>query len=114
MPYKDPEKRRETQREYQRKHYESHSQYYKDKSTEKKQQIRGLVRAYKEQPCTDCKVRYPYYVMQLDHVRGIKLYTPAYLYQTGSIRKTTEELAKCEPVCANCHAERTHRRRTAE
>ena len=70
-------------------------------------------------PCTDCGVVYPYWVMQLDHVpeRGSKAFTVSLTYTSGSDRRvmvTREELvaeiAKCDVVCANCHAERTHSR----
>jgi hypothetical protein len=70
-------------------------------------------------PCADCGGRYPYWVMQLDHVaeRGPKAFTISLTYTSGRERRVmvTEkelraEIAKCDIVCANCHAERTHAR----
>lgn len=69
-------------------------------------------------PCSDCGVAYRYWVMQHDHVpdRGEKSFTVALTYTGGPRRvRVTRvallaEIAKCEVVCANCHAERTHSR----
>lgn len=110
MPIKDPDKRREYQREYQRKHYSKKSQYYKDKAKAKQQLLGEIIREAKNVPCTDCGVKYPYYVMQFDHVRGVKLMHVSLLAKRGSLQKVHDELAKCEVVCANCHAERTAQR----
>lgn len=55
-------------------------------------------------PCTDCDVVYPHYVMQWDHIKGDKLNSVS---QLQSIRLIDIEVAKCELVCANCHAIRT-------
>ncbi len=64
----------------------------------------------KNVPCADCGVRYPPYVMQFDHRPGeIKLFTIAKNWQYSK-EKILAEIAKCDIVCANCHAERTHSR----
>ncbi len=71
--------------------------------------IRELIRKVKSVPCTDCGVEYAPYIMQFDHVRGEKSFGVA----TGPYRKLEDvlkEIEKCEIVCANCHAERTHSR----
>lgn len=62
-------------------------------------------------PCMDCKVQYPYYVMDFDHVRGRKHKNVMELVPTLSKKKIDEELAKCEIVCSNCHRVRTHMRK---
>src|SRR5689334_12378328 len=71
------------------------------------------------QPCTDCGVAYRYWVMQLDHIasRGPKAFTISAAYTTDKARRAycteaqlRDEIAKCEIVCSNCHAERTHAR----
>lgn len=70
-------------------------------------------------PCADCGVPYRYWVMQLDHVpeRGAKSFTVSLTYTSGRDRRVVvsreallAEIAKCDVVCANCHAERTHSR----
>jgi hypothetical protein len=77
-------------------------------------QIQNYVTEYKERtPCIDCKMKYPAHVMDLDHVRGEKLYALALIHNQPDITwaKLHTELAKCDVVCANCHRERTHVRR---
>lgn len=62
-------------------------------------------------PCMDCKVSYPYYMMDFDHVRGQKHSNVAELINTLSKKRLDEEIAKCEVVCSNCHRARTHNRK---
>lgn len=70
------------------------------------------IREYKERhPCVDCKVQYPYYVMDFDHVRGKKQANVMELVPSLSKKKIDEEIAKCEVVCSNCHRIRTHIRK---
>jgi len=89
MPYANKAK----QAEYQRK---------------RKLSIRKWTAEYKEAtPCHDCGLKYPYYVMQFDHVRGKKRKDVSRI--TSSKRVFLEEVLKCELVCANCHAVRTWR-----
>lgn len=70
------------------------------------------IREYKEKhPCADCKIQYPYYVMDFDHVRGKKQKNVMELVPSLSKKKIDEEIAKCEIVCSNCHRIRTHVRK---
>jgi hypothetical protein len=71
-----------------------------------------MILAAKDGPCTDCGVRYPPYVMQFDHVRGVKrLNVSAMASCTYGPAPILAEIAKCDLVCANCHAERTYARK---
>jgi hypothetical protein len=63
-------------------------------------------------PCMDCKVSYPYYMMDFDHVRGTKQANVAELINTLSKKRLDAEIAKCEIVCSNCHRARTHDRKS--
>lgn len=77
-----------------------------------KESKRLLIRSAKEVPCADCGVKYPYYVMDLDHVRGKKLLSVSYMVAWGYTEaEIIAEIAKCDPVCANCHRERTNQRK---
>ncbi|OZE35613.1 hypothetical protein CH259_16425 [Rhodococcus sp. 05-2254-4] len=59
-------------------------------------------------------MQYPYYVMQFDHL-GDKHFNIGQMGPTSGRARLVAEIAKCEVVCANCHAERTFRRsRSAE
>lgn len=79
-------------------------------------------------PCTDCGVQYPIHVMQLDHRPNTgKAFNvtsllwgkkdagrDAAIQNYGSAMAAARaEIAKCDLVCANCHAERTFSRHTA-
>src|SRR6266446_8470072 len=67
-------------------------------------------------PCVDCTdavgrpIFYNYWQMQFDHGIGLKT------YNLGTEGKKLEEailrleMAMCDVVCCNCHAERTHAR----
>lgn len=68
---------------------------------------RELIRQLKDKPCAVCGIQYPPYVMQFNHVRGVKSYNIGAM-QSYSLTRIIEEAAKCEVVCANCHAELTH------
>lgn len=74
-----------------------------------KEKVRKMVLDAKNKPCADCMVIYPYYVMDLDHVRGSKKFN---LSQATSHRRALtsvqEEIQKCDAVCSNCHRERTY------
>ena len=77
-----------------------------------KAHLHKYLRDLKEKtPCVDCKINYPYYVMDFDHVRGKKHANVMELVPTLSKKKIDEELAKCEIVCSNCHRIRTHLRK---
>lgn len=68
-----------------------------------------IIRDAKDKPCADCGIQYPYYVMQFDHVRGEKKFNLGGGWN-NSIEAIREEIAKCDVVCSNCHAERTYQR----
>lgn len=61
--------------------------------------------------CTDCRADLPHYVMQYDHIGDDKEAAVARLVSgCSSIARIDAEIAKCELVCANCHAIRTWNR----
>jgi hypothetical protein len=62
-------------------------------------------------PCTDCGRIFPPEVMQWDHVPGApKLGNISTDLRGRSREQILAEIAKCELVCANCHAIRTFER----
>lgn len=67
-------------------------------------------------PCADCGNFFPYYVMHFDHLPGfVKLFNIAsYKDYTQDLDVVKREISKCDIVCSNCHAVRTHYRRVAE
>lgn len=76
-----------------------------------KKQFRVWYNSLKTKPCSDCGVEYHHAAMQWDHIPGQeKVSSLAQLIHTGSKPKVLAEIAKCELVCANCHAVRTYHR----
>lgn len=70
----------------------------------------AIVQAIKSGACTDCGGTFHPEAMQFDHV-GEKFAAVSSMLTYG-IDRILAEVAKCELVCANCHAVRTHKRRT--
>ncbi len=112
VPYANPE----DQKRFARLHYQANKEIYKKRaaasSKRQTEKIRSFIRQVKDAPCFDCGTKYPYYVMQFDHRDGAKSFTIGN-YSKGkiSLDRVVEEISKCDVVCANCHAERTHQRR---
>lgn len=71
---------------------------------------RETMRVAKSEPCADCGITYPYYVMQFDHLGEDKAFNIGIVGPRASRERLLAEIAKCEVVCANCHSERSHRR----
>ena len=63
--------------------------------------------------CADCGYNEKHYVLEFDHVQP-RLRGTVSSQMRGSWRMVEEEIARCEVVCANCHAERTWKRRQEE
>jgi hypothetical protein len=111
-----PEKARESNRisaaRQRRKHPEkkrAQALVGKKKARERK---RDLINAAKNNPCMDCAKQFPYYVMDLDHVKGDKICNVSLMVSLRfSDEEILEEIAKCDVVCSNCHRERTHARK---
>jgi hypothetical protein len=64
-------------------------------------------------PCADCGAHFHPVAMEWDHLPGQKKFREvSNLFRgTPSKRRLVEEIAKCELVCANCHAVRSYERR---
>ena len=67
----------------------------------------------KSKPCQDCGGTFPPECMQFDHVRDKKFGIAKRAGWMARKDELLEEIAKCELVCANCHAIRTRRRANA-
>lgn len=76
-----------------------------------RKQCREYIKKLKTKtPCADCGINYPYWIMQFDHLRD-KEFTIGLSGNHSSMTRVLEEIDKCEIVCANCHANRTHMRK---
>ena len=86
--------------------YEARQRRWNDKRREISRATRNAIKSV---PCKDCGRSYPPYVMQFDHLDAKT--KVADVSQLRDRSRIVKEAAKCDVVCANCHAERTHRRR---
>jgi hypothetical protein len=88
---------------------EHHIKIIGERNRRIRKEIQEEIKTMKEStPCSDCGKYYPSYVMDFDHVRGIKNNNISKLSNMASRNKLKDELLKCEIVCANCHRERTY------
>jgi len=71
--------------------------------------MREMINSFRDQPCTDCKKKFPRHITEFDHCRGRKLFSVGGKTAYGVVG-TLNEIAKCDLVCANCHLERAWKR----
>lgn len=97
--------------EYQKKYYKLHPRSIDESAQRNKVLLRTLIQRAKEKPCVDCGELYPFYVMDFDHIKGVKKFNLSNATtRYRSIKIVQEEIDKCEVVCSNCHRKRTHKR----
>lgn len=107
MPYKDPKK----QKEAQHRSYLKNIEKVKEKNKTYREKVRDYVRKEKESnPCMDCGINYPYYIMEYDHTESNKIKTVSWLASSGTIDQVIQEINKCDLICSNCHKARTWNR----
>lgn len=85
----------------------------KEKTMDRQRDRRGknikFIQQFKQDAgCSDCKEKYPYFVLHFDHL-GDKEYNISRMINR-SLDEIKKEIAKCDVVCGNCHAFRTHAR----
>lgn len=68
----------------------------------------------RDKPCADCGGVFHYSAMEWDHRPGTAKVAliSTLVIKTNSRRRVLDEIAKCDLVCANCHAVRTFDRLT--
>jgi hypothetical protein len=103
---------------YQRQWYERNRARHIENVNQIRRELRNehrrIIIEAKSQPCADCGLTYPPYVMDFDHVRGEKLWAIGSVKGAVTTAALLAEIAKCDVVCSNCHRVRTHRRRNGE
>ena len=77
----------------------------------RRKELREFSAEMKSIPCMDCKIKYPYYVMDFDHRDGTTKKRNLSEMRFVSKEKFLEEANKCDIVCSNCHRIRTHNRK---
>ena len=104
---------KECYREAMKDHYrDNKDQYIKKNKEAKHRKTEFLIKLREETPCNDCGNKFPYYVMEFDHLKHKKEDVTTLV--GSSWKKLLTEIKKCDLVCANCHRVRTHRRRKAQ
>ncbi len=106
---------KECKKENAKAHYLKDKEKYLERAKRQREERKKRIWELKSKPCEDCKVQFPPWVMEFDHLDGsLKIEEISTMNRNGrSWKKIEEEISKCEVVCANCHKERTYRRSTA-
>ena len=101
-------------RKYDQRYYaERGGTARRERQRSRRSREREWMRALKERAsCADCKGAFPGYVMQWDHLPGQEKIADISRMAGRTRAVVLAEVAKCELVCANCHAVRTARRAT--
>ena len=99
-----------------RKHYLRNQTKIRAQIKKYKVETSKMIRSIKAHtPCNDCEKFYPYYVMDFDHRPGEqKEFAIGAQNKSRGKQQLLKEIAKCNLVCANCHRERTYKRRIDE
>ena len=99
---------------YKKEHYKKYKTIQQPIAAARRKVVRNIIDTHKSVPCMDCGKKYPPYVMDFDHVRGIKIIEIGRMLNQTRPDKVLEEIDKCEVVCSNCHRERTYQRKQNE
>ena len=111
MPYKDPDKQKQAQHEWYLKNKDLTIERFRKSKPLYKERNKRFIRELKEsQPCKDCAKKFPWYVMDYDHLRDKRLNLSHMCGRAYSLDAIKDEIAKCDLVCSNCHRERTYLR----
>lgn len=90
---------------------ENNPETYRLAGKRRKNRVRKFIYDYKlGKPCHDCGRIFPPHVMDFDHVNGKSLNLSLAYQRQWSEERITEEINKCDLVCANCHRIRTQNR----
>lgn len=92
------------QKGYKDKHYAANKSAYLKKNKKWSKTFRAWYQDYKKQfHCARCPESHPACI-QFHHPKKNKLDSVSALLCLGSKQKVIDEITKCVPLCANCHA----------
>lgn len=95
-------------RDWYRRNKQKHIQDVNELKRQVVERNQALIREAKSVPCADCGVRYPWYVMDFDHVGADKDRNISQAFRYWWPKRLLAEINKCDVVCVNCHRERTY------
>jgi hypothetical protein len=102
-------------KDYDAAYYRQRREIVVAQKRQRAQEQVAWMRTRKAAPCVDCGGRFHPAAMTFDHLPGAaKRSDIATLARRHSVAVIEAEIAKCELVCANCHAVRTFNRRQGE
>lgn len=98
------------QRRYNAAYYKAHRENELERVRRREQATVAFLRDARRRPCADCGKSFPPWVMDFDHRdRSQKAFSiAAGKVLLKSRESLLAEIAKCDIVCANCHAARTY------
>lgn len=96
-------------RDYYKKNWKQQILLSRQRNKERRKRIKSFLINEKNKPCVDCGKKYPYYIMDFDHIKGTKKGNISRLVYEKSLKFIKEEIKKCDVVCANCHRIRTYK-----
>ena len=89
-------------------YYKNKEQYYERNRVARKKMREYLIALKEREPCEDCGINYPYFVMDLHHLEADeKEGNINEILANGTWTKFLAEIDKCAILCANCHRIRT-------
>jgi hypothetical protein len=101
---------REDQREYNIAYYAEHREEEIERVRTRMAATLEFLRDLRRRPCADCGQSFPPWVMDFDHrdprTKSFALAAGHALLKSRNV--LAAEVAKCDVVCANCHAIRTY------
>ena len=105
MPYKDVSLQKKAQHES----YLRNKEKVRKASIEKRKRDKEWLDSLKTDPCKDCGVSYPAFVMDFHHLdKSSKLFCIGLALSKVGRERILEEIKKCVLLCANCHRIREH------
>lgn len=95
-----------------KKNYQENKDRYFKVAKSRDAELDKLIFDQKNQPCADCGIKYPPYVMDFDHLEAeTKEFNISGMRRRRmAFQKILDEISKCEVVCSNCHRMRTNAR----
>jgi hypothetical protein len=98
---------------YAAAHYQANKERRQEQNKRRQAEFMAWYISLKaDRPCADCGQVFHPAAMQWDHLPGFeKKANLSLLARRGGRQRVLDEIAKCELVCANCHAVRSHLRR---
>lgn len=94
---------------HHRDYYGKNKSQFVNYAEKRKREMVAWLQELKTNPCSDCGGKFHPVAMQWHHRdAGTKIENVSNLIRYGSRQRVLDEIAKCDLLCANCHAVRTH------